>query len=149
MSHAANNSQLFSDFGDLFEPKAVPSFSPPGGERRSAGRFLVRWRAKVFAAGHASAYEGVTCDLSQSGASIYMDHNLSINGGVLVQLVVPAALSVPGLGRANFVEAEALHVYSILDSVHKRFRIGVKFLKFKSGEQAMLQRLALSEPVPF
>jgi hypothetical protein len=108
--------------------------------RRTARRYLVKWHARIYVADDLFC-EGITQDLSETGAAIFVDRNLCCSiKPVKILLAIPAAGDLVG----RVVELQARQLYSVLDSTQKQFRIGFKFISITRGKAAMLSRLALS-----
>lgn len=105
--------------------------------RRRSERYLVNWRANVELPG-GSVHSGVTCDLSLAGAAILLDKNILDTPLLQVRLVIPP---VDGVLPASGAVILAEHRYTILDSRHQRFRVGLLFREYRTGLRALAARL--------
>jgi hypothetical protein len=109
-------------------------------DRRTARRYLVKWHARIYVADDLFC-EGITQDLSETGAAIFVDRNLCCSiKPVKILLAIPAAGDMVG----KVVELQGRQLYSILDSSQKQFRVGFNFISITRGRAAMLHRLSLS-----
>lgn len=111
----------------------APSFS----NRRTTERYLVSWRADVEIPG-GEIHSGVTCDLSLDGAAILLDKNILDAPLLRVHLAIPP---VEGLLAGDGAVILAERRYTILDSRHQRFRVGLRFREYHAGLRALADRL--------
>ncbi|MBI5919299.1 MAG: PilZ domain-containing protein [Nitrosomonadales bacterium] len=119
-------------------------------EHRKHQRFLVHWRAALVYKndGTREVFQGRTYDISISGASLYSEHNIFVEGPITLLLAMQPLH--PGQSETT-VEIQCRMIYTVLSSHHHRFRIGLHFLHFKDDGKAKLQQ-ALSKrsaAVPF
>lgn len=110
-------------------------------EKRGEQRIALRLKAAVVYHEHADTatrptYHGLTCDISMSGLSVVMDHNVFHEGEVTILLAIPPAH--PG-GRQKIVEATAKMVHTVHSSEHSTFRIGMMFKTFRRDGKKLLK----------
>lgn len=99
-------------------------------DHRKRYRYPIHWRiALVHKNGEKNdIYHGRTHDLSAWGASILVDQNIFVMSEVVMLLGIPPLHA--GL-KETIVEIQCRMVYTVLDSEQSRFRIGIRFLRFK------------------
>ena len=112
-------------------------------------RHPVHWRVAIVHdnVGKNEIYHGQTHDLSVTGASIFMDKNLFLSAEVIMLLAVPPT----SIGqRETIIEIMCNMAYTVLDSEHSRFRIGIRFLNFKRNGRQLLEDILSkrSQPQP-
>lgn len=116
-------------------PSCCPS--APATDRRNTERYLVNWRADIEVPG-GPVYPGVTCDLSLGGVAVLLDKNLQDTSLLRVRLIIPP---VDGALPRSEALILAERRYTILDSRHKQFRIGLSFREYHAGLRALAARL--------
>ena len=138
------------DKGSIYQRK----LSVGTAEHRKHFRHPVHWRvAIVHKKGDKNdIYHGRTHDLSTTGASILVDHNIFVMSEVVLLLAIPAF----HMGqKETIVEIECRMAYTVLDSEESQFRIGIRFLHFKrEGKRILSDTLSKrvipkSEPKPY
>lgn len=151
-------SDLSDDIADLLAnfsaPKAAETPSqagpaPVGGAmgKRKHYRHPVRWRVAIVNKGEGKndIYHGRTYDVSLSGISILLDHNIFFTTEVVVLLAIPPMHQ--GL-KETIVEIQCVLTHSVLDSVHSQFRLGMKFLHFKGDGHKVLSDVLSKRHIP-
>lgn len=87
-------------------------------------------------------YRGHTCDISQSGLSVIVDHNIFTTDEVTVVLALPPEQEGAPM---KIVEATARMVYTVHSARHQAFRVGLNFVRFTGeGKQLLEAKLARS-----
>lgn len=118
-----------------------------GTEHRKQYRHPVHWRvALVHKTGDKNdIYHGHTHDLSTSGASIFVDHNIFMMSEVVLLLAIPPL----HMGqKETIVEIQCRMAYTVLDSEQSRFRIGIRFLRFKGDGKRILSDVLSKRAIP-
>jgi hypothetical protein len=106
-------------------------------EKRSNHRHPLHWRVAIINKGSTNKdiYHGRTHDLSMLGMSILLDRNVTFTAEVVVLLEIPPMQ----LGqKKTIVEIQCSTTYTLLDSVHSQFRLGMKYISFKGDGQRIL-----------
>lgn len=114
---------------------------------RAHFRHPVHWRVAVIHdnVGKNEIYHGQTHDLSISGASIFVDQNIFLSAEVIMLLAVPPTI----IGqRETIIEILCNMVYTVLDSEHSRFRIGIRFVHFKRNGKELLEEILSKRAIP-
>lgn len=113
-------------------------------ERRAAFRAPLHLRAalvyhRVIGGQSRPTYHGRTHDISITGLSLVVDHNVFTEDEVSILLAVPAiAHGLPD----QIIEINARMIYTVFSSEHDAFRIGLAFRRFKrNGKQHLRQLL--------
>ncbi|MDD5242361.1 MAG: PilZ domain-containing protein [Sulfuricella sp.] len=103
---------------------------------RQFERYLVRWRmAIVFDGGKGKdTFHGRVNDISAGGISIHCDYNIFYTDIVTLLLAIPP-LSITQ--DKKIIEVKSRMVYTILSK--NAFRIGLKFIRFKPGDEKFLK----------
>lgn len=131
---------VLKELGQLTRPRGAG-----GSEKRKHCRHPIHWRIAVVHknGGKNDIYHGQTNDLSMWGASILVDHNIFVMSDVVLLLAIPPY----HMGqRETIVEIQCRMVYTVLDSEHGRFRIGLRFKQFKGqGKRALTEILTKRE----
>jgi len=124
-----------------------PLASSGSAEHRKHYRHPIHWRiALVHKNGDKNdIYHGRTHDLSVWGASILVDHNIFVMSEVVMLLAIPPLH--PGL-KETIVEIQCRMAYTILDSEQSRFRIGIRFLRFKGEGKRILSDILSKRVIP-
>lgn len=109
-------------------------------ERRDDRRYPLKFKVAMVYHQHEDTatrptYHGVTNDISMTGLSIVLDHNIFNEGEVTVLLAIPP--EHPG-GAQKIIEATAKMVYTVHSSDHDAFRIGLWFCDFKRNGKELL-----------
>lgn len=81
-------------------------------------------------------FHGMTSDVSLSGLSVVLDHNIFNEGEVTVLLAIPPAHTG---GQQKIVEATAKMIHTVHSSEHNAFRIGMMFKQFKGKGKELLK----------
>ncbi len=104
-------------------------------------RYPVHWRAAIV---HKNVerndiFHGHTCDLSVSGASVFLHHNI-FRPEVVMLLAVPPLHAGQ---KETIIEIYCHMAYTVLDSDQSLFRIGLRFMSFKgNGENTLTKNLS-------
>lgn len=158
-------SDVSEDIADLLAsisaPKSTgapdPSMQDRGGgaiNNRKHHRHPVRWRIALVNKGDGKndIYHGRTYDVSMSGINVLLEHNVFFTSEVVVLLAIPPTL--PGQ-KETIVEIQCNIMHTVLDSEHKQFRLGMKFVQFKRDGKRILsdilskRHIPKSEPSPY
>lgn len=129
----AENDQLRASSG-----MQLANHLPPkcGREHRRETRYMVSWRAAVSVDGQNFHY-GRLRDISLKGAAILDD--LNVKPGTCVMLKI----HIPGLDiscGAKVVIARSIATYTVYDTEHQCFRMGVSFDVFEqASDRAYLE----------
>ena len=126
----------------------LPKRRGPGGiEHRKHYRHPIHWRiAMVHKNGSRNdIYHGHTNDLSMWGASILVDHNIFVMSDVVLLLAIPPQHAGQ---KETIVEIQCRMVYTVLDSEHGRFRIGIRFRHFKGEGKRTLSNVLAKRAIP-
>jgi hypothetical protein len=114
---------------------------------RSYYRHPVHWRVAIVnkSSSGNEIFHGRTNDLSMSGISILLDHNILFTSEVVVLLAIPPMHH--GL-KETIIEIECSLAHSVLDSVHGQFRFGMRFLYFKGDSKRILSDVLSKRHIP-
>ena len=109
-------------------------------------RYPVRWRAAVV---HKNVerndiFHGHICDLSVSGASVFLHHNI-FRPEVVMLLAVPPLHAGQ---KETIIEIHCHMVYTVLDSDQSLFRIGLRFMSFKGNGESVLTKTLSKRAIP-
>ncbi|MES1982243.1 MAG: PilZ domain-containing protein [Pseudomonadota bacterium] len=117
-----------------------------GAELRQNYRHPLHWRVALVYdnQGKNDIYHGRTNNLSVSGASIYLDHNIFMTEVVLLLAVPPRQIGA----RETIIEIQCRMVYTVLDGDDSRFRIGIHFVRFKGNGRKILTDLLSQRDAP-
>ena len=118
-----------------------------GAEHRKHYRHPIHWRiALVHKNGDKNdIYHGRTHDLSLWGASLLVDHNIFMMSEVVLLLAIPPL----HMGqKETILEIQCRMVYTVLDSEHSQFRIGIRFLSFKGDGKRILSDILSKRVIP-
>lgn len=118
-----------------------------GSENRKHYRHPIHWRVAIV---HKNGdkndiYHGRTNDLSAWGASILVDHNIFVMSDVVMLLAIPPLHTGQ---RETIVEIQCRMAYTVLDSEHSQFRIGIRFLHFKGEGKRILSDILSKRQIP-
>lgn len=107
--------------------------SPEVRERRAQGRVPLQLKVAVVYHQHLDdatrpTFHGVTNNVSPTGLSVVVDHNIFSEDEVTVLLAVPPQFAG---ARIKVIEATARMVYTVYSNEHYAFRIGMRFCQFK------------------
>jgi hypothetical protein len=116
-------------------------------EHRKHYRHPIHWRIALIHKNNNKneTYHGVTHNLSVSGASILVDHNIFVTTEVLILLAIPP-LHVGQ--KETILEIESSMAYTVLDAENNRFRIGLHFLHFKGEGKRILSDILSKRAIP-
>lgn len=132
----------------LKELSLLPKRQGSGGiEKRRHYRHPIHWRIAVV---HKNGpkndiYHGRTNDLSMWGASVLVDHNIFVMTDVVLLLAIPPMNTGQ---KETIVEIQCRMVYTVLDSEHSQFRIGIRFQHFKGNGRRILSDLLSKRVIP-
>jgi c-di-GMP-binding flagellar brake protein YcgR len=106
-------------------------------EHRSHPRYLVGWRVAIVNknSGVSHTYYGRVYDVSLGGVNIWSENNLNFSDSVILLLALPAR--VPG-NRPKIIEIAGESLYTVLTANKPIFRIGFRFVDFKTDNKAKL-----------
>jgi PilZ domain len=116
-------------------------------DHRKHHRHLVRWRVAIVntASEKNDIYHGRTHNLSLSGASILLEHNISFSSEVVILLAIPPM----HLGqKETIIEIQSKITYTLLDSVHSQFRLAMNFIYFKGDGKRILSDVLSKRHIP-
>jgi hypothetical protein len=116
-------------------------------DKRENYRHPLHWRVAIVnkSGGKHEIYHGRTYDLSLSGVSILIEQNISFTSEVVILLAIPPM----HLGqKETIVEIECSTTYTLLDSVHSQFRLGMKFIHFKRDGKKILSDILSTRHIP-
>jgi c-di-GMP-binding flagellar brake protein YcgR len=110
-------------------------------DRRGERRFPLRLKLALVYHQHADSatrptFHGVTHDVSLSGLSMVLDHNVFTQDEVTLLLAIPPEHHG---GPRKIVEVTARMVYTVFSSEHDAFRIGLRFKAFKRNGKEQLK----------
>jgi len=116
--------------GDLSKKKSID-------DQRQHRRFPMHWQVAIVfdETEERPTYHGVTHEISLAGMSLLTDHNIFTEESVTVLLAVPPLFAGQ---RKKVVEIRAHMIYTVHSSDHGRFRIGLKFDRFKGDGRELL-----------
>lgn len=120
-----------SDLGGVFKKKTFE-------DQRKHRRYPMRWQVAIVfnETEERPTYHGVTHEISLAGMSLLTDHNIFTEEPVTVLLAVPPLYA--GLHK-KVIEIQARMIYTVHSSEHGRFRIGLKFDRFKGDGRQWLE----------
>jgi c-di-GMP-binding flagellar brake protein YcgR len=103
---------------------------------RTYERRLVNWRMAIVyeCAKGKNTFHGRARDISLGGVSIYCDNNIFFDGAVSLLLALPPLNAGQ---KERILEIHSKMVYNVVTK--HGFRVGLQFLKFKSGEKKLLE----------
>jgi hypothetical protein len=106
--------------------------------KRKHDRLPVHWRAAIInkGIGKNDIYHGRTHDLSLSSVSIFIEHNIFFTSEVVLLLAIPPMHQGK---KETIVETQCSTTYTLLDSAHGQFRVGMKIMQFKGDGKAILE----------
>lgn len=112
-----------------------------GKDRREAHRVPLKLKVAIVYHQHEDAatrptYHGVTNDVSLSGVSVVVDHNVFNEGDVTLLLAIPPEHVG---GAQKIVQVTAKMAYTVHSSEHDAFRIGLAFKVFKRKGKELLK----------
>ena len=115
--------------------------------KRKDYRHLLHWRVAIVNKGREQndIYHGRTHDISLSGVSILLDRNISFTSEVIVLLAVPPVIVGQ---KETILEVQCSTMYTLLDSEHDQFRLGMKFIQFKGEGKIILTDIISKRPIP-
>jgi hypothetical protein len=127
---------LEKEEGDSARPIPVPKPEGLHTDLRSTERLLVNWRMAIVYEGGTgkSSFFGRAHDLSMGGVSIYCDYNIFFEKSVILLLALPPLNTAQ---KERILEIHSQMMYTVL--TRRGFRVGLKFLGFKSGERKLLE----------
>ena len=113
-------------------------------ELRQHPRYPARWSCIIRQDSLPNrAYHGHTHDISEAGAAILSDHNLSPGGHCTLLLAPP-----PTPGRHTpVIEIRCRLAYSVHSDRHRCFRHGIEFVSFQGAGKVLLAQI-LGEHFP-
>ena len=130
-------------------PPRPPSKKPENGGlgRRAHFRYPVHWRvAIVDKSGDAHRiYHGRTHDVSLSGISILLENNVAFASEVVVLLAIPPMHQGQ---KETIIEIQSRLMHTVLDSVHKQFRLGMQSIQFKGDGKRILSDVLSKRQIP-
>jgi hypothetical protein len=94
--------------------------------------------------GRNDIYHGHTQDLSVTGASVLIHHNIFRPDVVMLLAVPPLNIGQ----KETIIEIHCHMVYTVLDSQHSQFRIGLQFLSFKGDGKNILEKILDKRGIP-
>jgi hypothetical protein len=157
-SKGGESSDVSDDIADLLANFSAPKSevapnqigqTQGGGSlgKRKHYRHPVRWRVAIVNKGNGKndIYHGRTYDVSLSGISILLDHNIFFTSEVVVLLAIPPMHQ--GL-KETIVEIQSVLTHYVLDSVHSQFRLGMRFLHFKGDGHKILSDVLAKRHIP-
>lgn len=126
--------------GDTFKPA---EFRPL--EQRSHPRYLVGWRVAIVdkRSEVSHTYYGRVYDVSLGGANIWSESNLHFSDSVILLLAMPAR--IPGT-HPKIIEIAGESLYTVLTANRPIFRIGFRFVDFKTDNQTKLAQYLQQVP---
>lgn len=143
------NKDIKQSAGDaLRELSLLPRRPGTGGiEKRRHYRHPIHWRIAVVHkyGGKNDIYHGRTNDLSMWGASVLVDHNIFVMSDVVLLLAIPPLNTGQ---KETIVEIQCRMVYTVLDSEHGQFRIGIRFQGFKGDGKRILSDVLSKREIP-
>jgi hypothetical protein len=115
-------------------------------DHRKGNRHPLHWRiALVYDnGGKNEIYHGRTHDISVTGASIYVDHNIFLTEVVMLLAVPPLHIGK----KETIIEIKCRMIYTVLDGEQRRFRIGIRFLHFKADGKKILTDILSKRVIP-
>lgn len=114
-------------------------------EQRSHPRYLVGWRVAIVNKNStvSHTYYGRVYDVSLGGANIWSESNLHFSDSVILLLAMPSR--VPGT-PPKIIEIAGESLYTVLTANRPIFRIGFRFVDFKSGNKKKLTQYLQQVP---
>jgi hypothetical protein len=117
-------------------------------ENRKRERYLLHWKIAVVYEhndnGESKRFYGKTFDVSLTGTSIYSDHNIFVEGPIIVLISMP---SPDDPSKNKMLEIKSRMAYTYLCSNRQRFRTGIQFTEFKGDGKELLKAL-LDKKIP-
>ena len=115
-------------------------------ENREHIRHPVHWRAAIIHKNmdRNDIFHGRTHDLSVSGASVFIHHNI-FRPEVVMLLAVPPLHAGQ---KETIIEIHCHMAYTVLDSEQSQFRVGLRFLSFKGDGRNILAKILSTRVVP-
>ena len=126
--------------GDSFKPAEFRQI-----EHRLHPRYLVGWRVAVVNKNNevSHTYYGRVYDVSLGGANIWSESNLHFSDSVILLLAMPAR--IPGT-PPKIIEIAGESLYTVLTANRPIFRIGFRFVDFKTDNQKKLAQYLQQVP---
>lgn len=130
------------------EELAVDAFKPAEFrpmEQRSHPRHLVGWRVAIVNKNSevSHTYYGRVYDVSLGGANIWSESNLHFSDSVILLLAMPAR--IPGT-PPKIIEIAGESLYTVLTANRPIFRIGFRFVDFKTDNKTKLAQYLQQVP---
>lgn len=120
---------------------------PKEAQRRTDQRFRVRWKVGIVVGEGASRKVHVmrSHDVSVGGMAVLCNDKIPPAEKYVVLLVMPA---LNATSKEVVLETQAKIMYSVLDTSKDCFRLGIRFLNFKSDGQKFLRDRLEKHHVP-
>jgi hypothetical protein len=114
-------------------------------EQRSHPRHLVGWRVAIVNKNSEASYTyyGRVYDVSLGGANIWSESNLHFSDSVILLLAMPSR--VPGT-PPKIIEVSGESLYTVLTANRPIFRIGFRFVDFKTDNKKKLDQYLQQVP---
>lgn len=114
-------------------------------EQRSHPRYLVGWRVAIVNKNSkvSHTYYGRVYDVSLGGVNIWSESNLHFSDSVILLLSMPAR--IPGT-RPKIIEVASESLYTVLTANRPIFRIGFRFVDFKTDNKKKLEQYLQQVP---
>ena len=138
------------DSNDTADENACQAKPPSIGgnlNKRENHRHPLRWQVAIVnkSGGKHDIFHGRTHDVSLSGVSILLERNISFTSEVVILLSIPPM----HLGqKKTIIEIQCSTTYTLLDSVHNQFRLGMKFIHFKRDGKEILSDILSKRHIP-
>ena len=115
--------------------------------KRKHYRHPVRWRVAIVnkSSGKNDIYHGRTYDVSMSGISILLEHNMAFTPEVVILLAIPPMHQGQ---KETILEIQCGLTHSVLDSAHNLFRLGMRFIHFKGDGKRILSDVLSKRHIP-
>lgn len=115
--------------------------------KRKHYRHPLHWRVAIVnkSGGKNDIYHGRTHDLSLSGASILIEHNVFFTSEIIVLLAVPPMHQGQ---KETILEIQCSVMHTVLDSAQSQFRLGMRFIHFKGNGKQILSDILSKRHVP-
>ena len=116
-------------------------------DKRNEFRHPFHWRVAIVDKSNSKneIYYGQTRDLSLSGVSILLDHNIFFTSDVIILLAIPPIHSGE---KETILEIQCNTKYILLDSEYGQFRLGMSFTHFKGEGKDILSNSLSKRHIP-
>jgi hypothetical protein len=140
-------SDLLASYPSKYPAKSKPDRIDTKLDKRKHFRHPVHWRAAIVnkVGDSHDVYHGQTHSVSIAGISVLLDHNIYFLSEVVVLLAIAP---IHHGQKETIVEIQCRTIYTVLDSVHGKFRLGMKVIGYKGDGKQVLSNILSKRHMP-